>query len=89
MKTIEISTSNLTSVVGGDVLQSEHSDIIIKQLIIDSRKLMAPTGAVFFAIDGKHHDGHQHIEDLYNKGVRIFIVEKSISNSCVTSLREL
>lgn len=78
MKTIEISTSNLASIVGGDVLQSEHSDKIIKQLIIDSRKLMAPTGAVFFAIDGKHHDGHQHIEDLYKKGVRIFIVEKSI-----------
>lgn len=79
MKIIEIKTSNIASIVGGEVLQSAGSDIQIKQLIIDSRKLMAPTGAVFFAIDGKHHDGHTHIADLYTKGVRIFIIEKNIS----------
>ncbi len=78
MKSIDISVEQLSTIVGGKVLQSADSDTVIKQLILDSRKLMAPAGAVFFAIDGKHHDGHAHIEELFNKGVRIFIIEKNI-----------
>ncbi len=31
--------------------------------------------AVFFAIRGEHHDGHQFIGELYQKGVRQFVVE--------------
>ena len=78
MKSIDISVEQLSTIVGGEILQSADPETVLKQLILDSRKLMAPAGAVFFAIDGKHHDGHAHIEELFNKGVRIFIVEKKI-----------
>ncbi|SFF00126.1 alanine racemase [Spirosoma endophyticum] len=33
--------------------------------------------AVFFAIKGEHHDGHDFIGDLYQKGVRQFVVERA------------
>lgn len=79
MKTIDISVKQLPEIVHGELIQSAGSDTYIKQLVIDSRKLMAPAGAVFFAIDGKHHDGHEHIAEMYSKGVRIFIIEKNIS----------
>ena len=32
---------------------------------------------VFFAINGEHHDGHAFVGDLYRKGVRQFVVERS------------
>lgn len=79
MKTnIDITNDQLTSIVGGQCIQQYQPKTNIKQLLIDSRKLMAPEGAVFFAIKGKHHDGHDHITDLYQKGVRIFIIEHVI-----------
>lgn len=45
-------------------------------LLTDSRKLLNPAASVFFAIKGLKHDGHHFIEDLYDKGVRDFVVEE-------------
>ncbi|HLK98407.1 MAG TPA: Mur ligase domain-containing protein, partial [Hymenobacter sp.] len=33
--------------------------------------------AIFFAIRGEHHDGHAYVGDLYQKGVRQFVVERA------------
>jgi len=79
MKTsIDITVEQLVAITDGSYIQLNASQTIVKQLLIDSRKLMAPQGAVFFAINGKHHDGHEHISELYQRGVRIFIIEKQI-----------
>jgi alanine racemase len=41
----------------------------------------------FLCHKGLHHDGHQYLDDLYRKGVREFVVEKS---ACTTGvMREL
>lgn len=86
MTNIDITVEQLVKIVDGTYIQNSDSpETIVKQLLIDSRKLMAPQGAVFFAIDGKHHDGHDHVYELYQRGVRIFIVEKQIS---ITSFPE-
>jgi alanine racemase len=47
---------------------------------LDSRQIYEPSDTAFFAVRGLHHDGHQFIESLYQKGVREFIVEKSAWN---------
>jgi alanine racemase len=78
MMNIDITVEQLITIVGGSCIQTYKPETVVKQLLIDSRKLMAPHGAVFFAINGKHHDGHAHITELYQKGVRIFIIEKQI-----------
>src|SRR5665647_2073719 len=36
---------------------------------------------LFFALRGKNHDGHNFIDNLYKKGIRIFVVEKLPDNS--------
>ncbi len=48
----------------------------IRHLLIDSRKLASSDEALFFAIRGERHDGHQFIEDLYVRGLRNFVVEQ-------------
>lgn len=45
-------------------------------LLTDSRFVSQPEHSIFFAIKGERHDGHQFIEELYQKGVREFVVEK-------------
>ncbi len=48
----------------------------ISRLLIDSRKIFSPEGTLFIALKGLNHDGHKYIEELYKKGVRVFVVEK-------------
>ena len=51
-------------------------DLENKILLTDSRFLSPASDTVFVAIKGDRHDGHMFIEDLINKGVKSFIVNK-------------
>ena len=65
---------------------SEISDIIeakfvgkadgeINNLLIDSRNIISSPNTLFFAIKGQRNDGHDFIEDLYDRGIQNFVVE--------------
>ncbi|MDR2087370.1 MAG: bifunctional UDP-N-acetylmuramoyl-tripeptide:D-alanyl-D-alanine ligase/alanine racemase, partial [Dysgonamonadaceae bacterium] len=49
-------------------------DAHIQILLTDSRSLSAPAVSLFFALTTAHNDGHKYIRDLYNNGVRNFVV---------------
>ncbi len=63
-----------------DILQAELKfnpavkDMAIKQLLIDSRTLAEPDGVLFVALKTHNNDGHRFIKQLYEKGVRIFLL---------------
>jgi alanine racemase len=46
----------------------------ISLLIIDSRMVFNPHESLFFALKGSSHNGHSFIAELYNSGVRNFVV---------------
>ncbi len=69
--------SEIAKCTGGMTLQLPR-DVEIKELITDTRKLSINAGAVFFAIAGKNHDGHQYTTDAYKSGVRMFVVERPV-----------
>lgn len=46
----------------------------IKTLLTDSRSLAFPETTLFFALRTRTGDGHRYIEQLYQKGVRAFVV---------------
>ncbi len=46
----------------------------IEQLLIDSRKIVFPQTSLFFAISGPRRDGHHFIKEVYERGVRNFVV---------------
>lgn len=50
-------------------------DLMIGYLLTDSRSLAYPEHTLFFAIRTKNNDGHHYISQLYDKGVRNFVVE--------------
>ncbi len=70
--------SQLPALCQGAILQMAK-DRNIEDLVIDSRKAMLSQHALFFAISGARHDGHNYIAALYSKGIRQFIVERTIS----------
>jgi alanine racemase len=46
-------------------------------LVIDSRQVQSPARSVFFALRGKHYDGHGFVAGLYAQGVRHFVVDQA------------
>ena len=51
--------------------------VAVDDVIYDSRK--AAPGKLFVCIPGSRADGHDFIPDVYEKGVRAFVVEKKLS----------
>jgi alanine racemase len=51
------------------------------RLVTDSRLITSPENSLFFAIRGERHNGHQFIKELYQKGVRKFVVETNALTS--------
>jgi alanine racemase len=54
----------------------------ISDLLIDSRHLMDAGQALFFALKSQRNDGHKYIEELYEKGVRAFVVKQRPEAPC-------
>ena len=48
----------------------------IDWILTDSRSLCFPEETLFFALRSKRNDGHKYIIDLYNRGVRNFVVSE-------------
>src|SRR5690606_27846204 len=67
----------LQAITQGATLQI-YEDRPVQHLITDSRKLLISSEALFFAVAGARHDGHAYIEELYQKGIRQFVVEKPV-----------
>ncbi|MBP5474569.1 MAG: bifunctional UDP-N-acetylmuramoyl-tripeptide:D-alanyl-D-alanine ligase/alanine racemase, partial [Bacteroidales bacterium] len=66
--------SEISQIVGGVLYGAK--DLMVNEIIIDSRHMNYDVNVAFVAIKGQNHDGHRFIEQLYKKGVRSFIVEK-------------
>lgn len=73
---MKILSSDLAEITGGKLYGPP--DMAVTEVITDSRQSGYSEGQVFFAIRGKNHDGHQFISHLYEKGVRVFVVEKLV-----------
>ena len=66
------------------IIQSESivlQDAEVRILLTDSRSLSEPAVTLFFALSTEHNDGHRYILDLYEKGVRNFVVQHDFQGS--------
>jgi alanine racemase len=71
------SFTHIAEIVNGRILQLA-SETHVEQLVIDSRKIIFPSNSLFFALHGPRRDGHLFIHEAYNKGIRNFIVSKTV-----------
>ncbi len=56
-------------------------DLPVEHLLIDSRKIIFPNSSIFFALQSNRRDGHAFIQDVYEKGVRNFVVQKGFDGA--------
>jgi len=70
----KISLKNIAGIISGKVYGS--GDTIISDLLYDSRRIVSPSGSLFFALVGDRHNGHDYIPELYRNGVKRFIISE-------------
>lgn len=75
---MKLRSSDIAYIVRGAL--SGAPDIIVNEIVTDSRQLSYAEEIAFVAIKGKNHDGHQFIGNLYQKGIKVFLVEKLPEN---------
>ncbi|MBO2008578.1 bifunctional UDP-N-acetylmuramoyl-tripeptide:D-alanyl-D-alanine ligase/alanine racemase [Hymenobacter negativus] len=69
---------DLPGLLAGRLLQAPaNATSEVRHLLLDSRRVGLPVGAVFFALRGLSHDGHRYLPALYSQGVRLFIIEEN------------
>ena len=68
--------SGIASICRGTVHSIDGADPVIRDLLIDSRRLVHPGNCLFVALVSDRNDGHKYIEELYEKGVRSFLVSR-------------
>jgi alanine racemase len=75
--------SEISDIVGGVHL---GNDAVIDHVFIDSRNRVGRVEtALFAAIKGERHDGHDYVEELYAGGIRNFIVNRGCT---IENIRE-
>lgn len=65
----------ISSIVQGEIMQ-QGTDHPIRRILLDSRKINFSGDALFVAMKGVRHDSHRFLNDVYNAGVRTFIIEE-------------
>ena len=69
----------IANVLKADAIISNDT-AIIEHLFTDSRRMAFPVTSLFFALASSRRDSHQFIEELYNQGVRNFVITKQPDN---------
>ena len=72
---ISLKVSEILNITGGTLLSGD-ADGVVTNITTDSRK--ANAGSLFGAIKGEKADGHDFLEDVFQKGSVCAIVEKDV-----------
>ena len=71
---MKYSIEKVTTLIGAR--RYGNTEAQVSWLLTDSRSLCFPEETLFFALKTQRNDGHRYIQDLYNRGVRQFVVEQ-------------
>ena len=68
----------ITTLIGARRMGSAEANIC--WILTDSRSLCFPETTLFFALRTERNDGHRYIPELYNRGVRNFVIDHDVDN---------
>lgn len=71
--------NQIQQITGAQWLQQANADAPIQHLLTDSRKIAFAPDAVFFALSGATYNGNSFVGEAYAKGVRNFVVSRSLN----------
>ncbi|MBR6284955.1 MAG: bifunctional UDP-N-acetylmuramoyl-tripeptide:D-alanyl-D-alanine ligase/alanine racemase [Muribaculaceae bacterium] len=72
---MKYSITEIAEVLNIDEMQLCDTEAVVSQLLTDSRSLTYAPETLFFALRTSNDDGHHYVADLYEQGVRNFVVD--------------
>ena len=76
---MEYTLEQFADAVGAELTANVMRHATVSHVATDSRShLVNPAETAFFAIQTDSNDGHRFVVDLYDRGVRIFVVDKPV-----------
>ncbi len=66
--------SEIASIVKGTFISGDPVEVAISDILIDSRRLFKTEHTLFFALSSRRNDGHKYIGELYQRGLRNFVI---------------
>lgn len=72
----EYNAPSLTGIMGGTLIQNGSNETV-KHLMFDSRGAITNLNTLFFALKGDRFNGHDFIKDLYDRGVKNFVIDQN------------
>lgn len=69
-----LTTEEIRKIVG-DQQEAKAKPVLIHHVIIDSRSMLQPEHTIFVALKGAKFDGHDFIPELFELGVKCFLVK--------------
>ncbi len=74
MTPVKYRIQEIATIVSGEIIAQGFSDQTITDILIDSRRFVTADKCVFIALVSRKNDGHKYIPELYEKGIRNFLV---------------
>ena len=72
--------NEIAGIIQADLISDTPDQIRVKDILIDSRRFISSENCMFFALETKRNNGQKYIDELYKKGLRIFVVSKLPEN---------
>ena len=70
------SSREIAEIIEAKIVPSDAQELQIQDILVDSRRLISSRQCMFFALETPRNSGHKYIRELYNKGVRLFVVSE-------------
>lgn len=80
MNTTEYQIEQIKSIVNGSLIKKSADFYTIHTLLTDSRSVTNAENSIFIALKTQRNNGHKYLKDVYEKGVRNFIVSENIDD---------
>lgn len=71
------SIRDIQTIISGDYLHCADDTRVVRNIVFDSRKISFAHYSIFVAISTDSNDGHNYIDEAYQKGIRSFIIENT------------
>ena len=73
------SIEQILKFTGGELIAAHPREQNISDILIDSRRLINAEHCVFIALVTRKNDGHKYIKELFDKGIKTFIISDPAS----------
>ncbi len=73
---LSLTPAQLQDILGATCIGT-NTNLLVQEIVYDSRKISRSEGAAFFGLNGPKRSGADYVEDAHQKGIRSFVLDQA------------